>query len=111
MNRHHFDTTQRRVEFGKATRRWPMSAPAFCVHERRTWLLVAFVAVNRVLILRLRGCSIHVQRVESLSTFTGSTRTHEAPLALTSTWYVYVQRRFPFRKSYRSTGIQGYKYV
>jgi hypothetical protein len=108
VNRRHFDTMENaelRANIGEVTPRVPMPAPGSCAHEWQIW------SVNRALIVCFRGCSIPVQRVESLSKFMGSTRTHEAPSALTSTWYVYVQRRFPFRKSYRSTGIQEYKYV
>jgi hypothetical protein len=100
MSRTHLDggteNVELRARIGEVTPRLPMPAPGSCVHEWQMW------SVNRALIVCFRRCSIHVQRVESLSTFTGITRTHEAPSALTSTWYVYVQRRFPFRKSYRS---------
>jgi hypothetical protein len=99
MSRTHFDSMENaelRTRIGEGYTRVPMPAPGSCAHEWQMW------SVNRALIVCFHRCSIHVQRVESLSTFTGSTRTHEAPSALTSMWYVYVQRRFPFRKSYRS---------
>jgi hypothetical protein len=98
MSRSYFDggteNAELRARIGEVTPRVPMPAPGSCVHEWQMW------SVNGVLIVCVRGCSIHVQRVESLSMFMGSTRTHEAPSALTNMGYV--QRRFPFRKSYRS---------